>query len=422
MDQQTISTSISPEVIIEETHGHLQVKGWEHPEVAVKASPDEVSVVEENDLVRIRCRGHLTVRLPYGATVRVERVHGDARFKLLEDQLTIEEVDGSLTLRNISEVSVESVHGELFAKHIQGNINAGRIDGNAILRDVQGSCTLETVNGNLDLRDIEGEVNTACSGNCRLRLSEMTGERYILEADGNLQAYIPEDADLRLKLSSDGERINVKLPDRNQSLRQPTCELTLGSGQIEMELSAGGNLMLTGTSGDVDDSDADGGADFGAGFSEEINRQVTSQIDAQMQAMNRQLQEQLAHLQANIGRAGLSAEESERIMRQARDNSERATARVQEQMRRTQEKLERKLEAARRKNELKAQAADRRSQSRGRRGWSFEWPPAPPSPPTPPAGDPVSEEERLMILRMLEEKKISLEEAEALLSALEGKG
>ena len=33
----------------------------------------------------------------------------------------------------------------------------------------------------------------------------------------------------------------------------------------------------------------------------------------------------------------------------------------------------------------------------------------------------VSEEERLTILRMLEQKKISLEEAEQLLSALEGK-
>jgi hypothetical protein len=34
----------------------------------------------------------------------------------------------------------------------------------------------------------------------------------------------------------------------------------------------------------------------------------------------------------------------------------------------------------------------------------------------------VSDEERVTILRMLEEKKITLEEADNLLSALEGKG
>jgi hypothetical protein len=42
-----------------------------------------------------------------------------------------------------------------------------------------------------------------------------------------------------------------------------------------------------------------------------------------------------------------------------------------------------------------------------------------PTPPKPPV-DPVTEEERLMILRMLEQKKITLEEADELLSALEG--
>ena len=47
-------------------------------------------------------------------------------------------------------------------------------------------------------------------------------------------------------------------------------------------------------------------------------------------------------------------------------------------------------------------------------------PPTPPTPPAPPA-PPVSEEERMMILRMLEQKKISLEEADRLLAALENK-
>jgi hypothetical protein len=39
----------------------------------------------------------------------------------------------------------------------------------------------------------------------------------------------------------------------------------------------------------------------------------------------------------------------------------------------------------------------------------------------PPADQPISDEERLTNLRMLQEKKISLDDAEKLLSALEGK-
>ena len=89
-------------------------------------------------------------------------------------------------------------------------------------------------------------------------------------------------------------------------------------------------------------------------------------------------------------------------------------------MRRAQEKIDQKLAAAQRKIEHKSHT----SHATGRRSrWGVPIPPVPPVPPAPPAplADPVSEEERLMILRMLEQKKISLAEAETLLSALEGK-
>jgi hypothetical protein len=102
-------------------------------------------------------------------------------------------------------------------------------------------------------------------------------------------------------------------------------------------------------------------------------------------------------------------------MEQARQASERETERAQEKISKARQKLERKLEAARRKQEIKAQAAQRRARVHSKRSWGYDTP----TPPTPP--DPVSEEERLMILNMLEQKKISLEEAEQLLAALDGK-
>jgi hypothetical protein len=55
-----------------------------------------------------------------------------------------------------------------------------------------------------------------------------------------------------------------------------------------------------------------------------------------------------------------------------------------------------------------------------RRGWGFEGFGVS-QPPQAATGDPVSEEERLMILRMLEQKKISIAEAEQLLAALESR-
>ena len=52
--------------------------------------------------------------------------------------------------------------------------------------------------------------------------------------------------------------------------------------------------------------------------------------------------------------------------------------------------------------------------------WNWELgPKGVPTPPSPPS-EPVAEEERMAILKMLAEKKITAEQAEQLLNALEG--
>ena len=129
-----------------------------------------------------------------------------------------------------------------------------------------------------------------------------------------------------------------------------------------------------------------------------------------MAQMTQQLNEQMSQLSEKINLAGLSPQEAEHIVKQALETSERETSRAQEKLRRAQQKLERKLESSRRRGPV----ADRRTRAYGRGDWGL--PPTPPQPPSPQ----VSEEERLMILRMLEQKKITPDEAEQLLTALEG--
>ena len=53
--------------------------------------------------------------------------------------------------------------------------------------------------------------------------------------------------------------------------------------------------------------------------------------------------------------------------------------------------------------------------------WNWEMGPrGVPTPPSPPSSEPVAEEERMAVLKMLAEKKITAEQAEKLLDALEG--
>lgn len=422
MDKQTISTSLAPEIVIESVKGNLQVKGWDRPEVSLRANPDDLTYSEQEDVIRVSCQSNCTLYLPQGATVRVEKVHGEARFKQLEDQLSIDEALGPVTLRHVAETAIQSCHGDLFAKYIAGDLQTERVLGNAYIREVQGACEIEEIAGNLDLRSVEGDIQVTARGNARVRLPYLGGTAYQIEADGNAHVRIPSSSSLALHLECDSENMTLRLPGQPKQIQSRQMNLVLGSGESEMSISARGNLYLAHEDGG-DDGEQFFGYDFGEEFSgiseqfsEQITQQIETQIESQMEALSRELNQQMEKLSSSMGKSGLSEEEIEKILERTRKESERATERAQERMRRAQEKMEQKLETARRRSEQRAQAAERRSQPR-KRSWNFEW--AKPQPT--PEKSTVSDEERLLILRMLEQKKISLEEAEELLSALENR-
>ena len=424
MDQQSVKTSETPQVFIDEIYGSLQVKGWGRSEVFVKAKPDDLSTFEaQEDILHLSCKGDCSLRLPVGAAVQVGSIHGGGRFKQLENSLQVEKALGDLSLRNVGEVQIGSINGNLLVKQAEG-LRVGQALGNVIARDIQGECAIQQVSGNLDLEDVSEAITASASGHVRLRLSILKGDHYQVNAGGDLQCRIPDDASLKVDLSSRAQKIQVKLPEGKHIHQEEAYSLTLSGGQVPMDLSAGGAISFISQEVDwseTEDFDSGFGGDF-AGISDEFVEQIESQIESQMEALN----EQMANLSESLGKAGLSQAETDRLLQRLRQSSEKATNRAQERMHRAQEKLERKMAAAQRKAELKAQAAERRRQTHGRHSWNFEWTVPPASGSTSPASgqepeEPVSDEERLTILRMLEQKKISLEEAEQLLAALEGK-
>lgn len=430
MSQQTIPTSAAPEISIDQIGGDLTVKGWERSEVMARSSSsDMIKLVDIDDVLHLSCDTNCEVRLPSGASIHLGTAHGNARFRLLDDPLKAETVHGSLYLHNVSEVDADTIYGDLIARKVAGGLRTSTVHGNVIARSIHGSCELDQVMGNLDLRDIDGNLIVAqCQGNARLRLSMIGGNNYELKAEGNVHCRIPSGADIKLLLSSDGEAISVKLPGQSKRYQQQEVELTLGNGSATLSITAGGNIHLgTSEEGGEEEASADFeeferfSEEFSEQFSRQMEAQIEAQIEAQMEAMTRQLNEQLASFSTKFGKPGLSPEETERIMEKARARSERAAAQAQDKVRRAQERVTREQERMERRFEERARSESQRArESHG--GFNFRWnmPPRPPVTPTPPAA-PVSEEERLSILRMLEQKKISIDEAEMLLSALEGK-
>jgi SHOCT-like domain len=427
MEKQFVTTSVSPTVILE-IDGDLRLKGQDELEVVAKSdAPENLTLEAQDDQVTIHCSSNCNVRVPRQADIQVKAVHGNAVIKAVDGVLTIDTVDGNLELRNVDETKISKVNGDLSAKNVNGDLTINSVAGNTAVRDVQGNFTVtDSVIGNLSLNDISGGASASANGNITLRLDPSPGDSYDFKALGNIFCRFSEDASVEINIPK-ASQVMPNLPGIHASAPvQAPYALTLGEGDAHITLTANGNIVLDTHAPDwgMDDFDVDVGGEVN-GMADAISEQITQQVDSQVRMIEEQLNAQLSSLSMRLGAAKLSEDQARRIEERARETSDRAAARAQERIRRAQERLEQKLAAAQRKIELKAHAHEHvaeRASRHGRRSWGFgiPTPPTPPMAPTPP-GEPVSEEERLMILRMLEEKKISMEQAEELLSALEGK-
>lgn len=408
------------EIVLDKILGNLQIKGWNHSDVLIKTSAASDLPSETQDgTLSIESKGNCLLRAPYDTIIRIGTVQGNARIKLVDGTVRIDRIQGSLALRNVGSTQATVIQGDLLARQIVGDLHIDQVIGNAVVRDVEGECTIDQIHGNIELRDAEDDIDINASGNARIRLCMMIGSEYQIKAGGNIICKIPEDASLQAKLTSGAKNITLRLPEEKQTIDSSSHTFTLGAGAASLMLVAGGKITVATQEADwveMDDIEAELDDAF-AGISNEFSRQINAHIDAQLESQLEILDSQLDELAESLATAGYSEAETERTVQRAREESQQASMRAQEKMRRVQKKLDRKIVAAQRKVELKARAAERRQRSQSSESWSYSG--SAPTAAKPPKA-PASDEERLMILRMLEQKKISLEEAEKLLAAIEG--
>jgi hypothetical protein len=420
MDKQFVTTSASPRVVLDIT-GDLRLKGQDAFEVVAKSDdPEDLSIESQEDQVTIRCSGDCSVRVPRAAVIHVQKLNGNSYIKALEGGLTVDHTDGNLDLRNVGATKVGKVSGNLFVKNVDGNLNVDTVDGDISARRIQGDFNVSgAVSGNLNLNDVGGGASASVDGNINLRLDPAPGHEYRFECDGNLFCRLSAETSAEISVLK-ASQVMVDLPGIHASAPvQAPYALTLGEGDAKIILSADGNVVMDthAPDWDMEDFDIDVGSEV-EGMADVVSQQISQQVEAQIRMIEEQLNAQLSSLSMRLNAAKLSEEQARRIEDRAREASERAASRAQERIRRAQEKMEQKMAAAQRKMEIKSQLRERASRH-GHRNWSFNIPT--PASPVTPLSDPVSEDERLMILHMLEEKKITMEEAEELLTALEGK-
>lgn len=353
---KTISAGHTPRIMIETIAGDLSLVGWESDEILLKGDDDEMHVKQDGEEVKISSDDDLSLRIPKTASVYIQNLGGDASIRGVAGGIDLKQIEGDLSIRDANSIAVDTIQSDFSLRGAKGNLSLKSTYGDASIREVDGNVSLETVAGDLALRDVRGNVSANVSGDVVLYIDPRPGNSYAITAGDDILLVMPPKANATLSLNAD--EIDVEWKGVEKDEEATTRLITLGDGSATVTLNAGGDIRVSNQS-DAGESAEDFGNFAGIGFD-----------------------------WSGFG---------ERISRQVEQVTRRAAKQAQE--------------AARRGRRMNAKV----NVGVGRWNWDLS-PKGVPVPHKPP----VSEEERIAILKMLQEKKITADEADKLLAALEG--
>ena len=360
-----ISAGKTPSIKIEAIDGDLSVVGWDGEDILIKTDEDELTLQQNGETVSFSCTDDVSLRIPRDASLFIERIGGDMALRGVMGSITINEIDNDLSMRDVGNVSIETIKADFSLRGAKGNLALKSVGGDVSIRDVEGNIALDSVADDLALRGARGNVKVNVGEDVVVYLEPRADGAYSITAGDDILLVLKPTANVTLSMN--GDEIDVDWPGIENQDDITERVLVLGDGSAKISLNAGGDIRVT--------SDAEAGnsaEDFGnfAGM--------------------------------NFDWSGFG----ERISRQVEQATARAAKRAEEAARRVERHAKR--HAGRWGGNVKA----------GRWNWEMG-PKGVPIPPSPPS-EPVAEEERLAVLKMLAEKKITAEQAEQLLSALEG--
>jgi hypothetical protein len=370
METRKFETGPSPKITIANIGGDLRVRSHEAESVEVQSGEEgNLKADLENGQLTITCDVDCIIDVPLDASVDGQVIGGDASFRGFSGDVSVRTVGGSLSLRSIGAATVETLGGKVTARQLAGALSVDRAGGGAIVDQVQGDVRLRSLGGDVRLSRVEGEVQVSAGGDAKVSLAPKGDAKSAISTGGDLNCTISESASVHITLIAGGD-LRLAVPVEATDI-PGGCEVRLGDSESELKLTSGGDLILR------------SGSDVEEVAVVDLGEAIAARVGAEIEAHMYEIEDGLSGLGDR-----LQSFDSEKIGNKIRVSIEKA---------------QRKAAKAQRK------AARHRRTATTIKAIDF----------TSPTTNGASEQERMMILRMLEQGKISVEETETLLGALD---
>lgn len=395
-------------VIHLKAYSGVQVTGVDETEVqCVIDAPQLATLVEEDGHVYVTVNASCKITVPVMSSIEIERGMGSVKIANIKNKINIEkvlgnlvlsEIDGavigkvggnfsvkeaanlvqiekvagSLTVENVAAFSCEKVGGNCTVKDVAGDFRLEKAGGNFKGQSIHGTTLVSKVGGSFVASDIVLKEDLKAGGKIKLFNCDCAND-LDLKAGGDINLGIGESLnDVLFSIRSGGQRITIKTSSDDIEVKDYSYDYQLGENQRTINLAAGGSVRLH------DDAQS----------SEDIVGDLSDRFSFEESAFSELIQ----------------------------DRVESATRKAEAKMKTAEIRLDQIRERVEQHRGFNVDVDSDQAAGHGDKRQSDQ--------PVPPVARPAgkkgaTDEERLMILQMLQEKKITVDEAETLFKAME---
>lgn len=401
----TINLTTETPVIHVKAYGGIKISGSDQSEVQCRIdAPQLATLVEENGHVYITANASCDLTIPVSSSIELERGMGSVSINNVNGKINIEKVLGNLVLSDVGPTRIEKVGGNFSIRNVDGDVSIEKVGATVVVENV-GSFHCEKAGGSCYVKDVRGDFQLLKIGGKFLG-QRISGKTQVEKVGGsfnaghlNLTDDLKAGGSIHLSGFEFDDQINMKAGgsidlELGDELKDGVFDLKSGAFEIRIKL---GDDDLKIHDGIYTYNLGEGGPNLSGAAGGAISLRHISEPEVDL-----------------VGDLSKHFTHEESVFSEL----------IQEQVESATRLAEAKIRAA----ELRLEQI--RDQVDKHRGFNIDIDPdihiqtSPQSPPVPPVNRPVgkkgaSDEERLMILKMLEDKLITVDEAETLFKALD---
>jgi hypothetical protein len=277
-----LNTSRDNPIIHLKAYGGVQIDGIDRNEVQCEIdAPQLATLVEEDGHVYITVNSSCNLKVPVLSSIEIEKGMGSIKITHVTNQIKIERALGNVVLMDIGEAAIEKVGGTFAVKNTSGDVSVEKIGGNFIAdgiesfscekiggscfaKDVRGDFSLEKIGGELRAQDITGVSviprvggsflargikigeDIRAGGNIHLNNFEINSDRLSLKAGGSISLMIGKNyKGSEFDFNSGAREINIQINDNDLHVGDGHYSFSVGDTSRILEASSGGAISLT---------------------------------------------------------------------------------------------------------------------------------------------------------------------------------